>query len=182
MVVSLLWWWYLYYDGGIFTMMVVSLLWWWHLYYDGGIFTMMVVSLLWWWYLYYDADIFTMMVASLLRPTRSVGDFPGGLVVKKPPCYAGDMGSIPGRGTKIPHAREWVRPHSATNDAVCNSGMSDSQSHGLFSPWNSPGQNTGVGSLSLLQGVFPTQGSNPGLSFFISWAIGQVRVNRSTGK
>ena len=35
--------------------------------------------------------------------------------------------------------------------------------HGLCSPWNSPGQNTGVGSLSLLQGIFPTQGSNPGL-------------------
>ena len=32
-----------------------------------------------------------------------------------------------------------------------------------YSPWNSPGQNTGVGSLSLLQGIFPTQGSNPGL-------------------
>ena len=31
------------------------------------------------------------------------------------------------------------------------------------SPWNSPGQNTGVGSLSLLQGIFPTQGPNPGL-------------------
>jgi len=31
------------------------------------------------------------------------------------------------------------------------------------SPWNSPGQNTGVGSSSLLQGIFPTQGSNPGL-------------------
>ena len=30
------------------------------------------------------------------------------------------------------------------------------------SPLNSPGQNTGVGSLSLLQGIFPTQGSNPG--------------------
>ena len=30
-------------------------------------------------------------------------------------------------------------------------------------PWNSPGQNTWVGSLSLLQGIFPTQGSNPGL-------------------
>ena len=28
-------------------------------------------------------------------------------------------------------------------------------------PWNSPGPNTGMGSLSLLQGVFPTQGSNP---------------------
>ena len=35
--------------------------------------------------------------------------------------------------------------------------------HGLYSPWNSPGQNTGVGSLSLLQGIVPTQGSNPGL-------------------
>ena len=35
--------------------------------------------------------------------------------------------------------------------------------HGLYSPWNSPGQNTGVGSLSLLQGIFPTQGSNSGL-------------------
>ena len=29
--------------------------------------------------------------------------------------------------------------------------------------WNSPGQNTGVGSLSLLQGIFPTQGLNPAL-------------------
>ena len=35
--------------------------------------------------------------------------------------------------------------------------------HGLQSPWNSPGQNTGVGSLPLLQGIFPTQGSNPDL-------------------
>ena len=42
--------------------------------------------------------------------------------------------------------------------------MSDSlQPHGLYSPWNSPGQTTGVGSLSLLQGIFPTQGLNPGL-------------------
>ena len=35
--------------------------------------------------------------------------------------------------------------------------------HGLYSPWNSLGQNTGVGSLSLLQGIFPTQESNPSL-------------------
>ena len=35
--------------------------------------------------------------------------------------------------------------------------------HRLYSLWNSPGQNPGVGSLSLLQGIFPTQGSNPGL-------------------
>ena len=35
--------------------------------------------------------------------------------------------------------------------------------HGLYRPWHSPGQNTGVGGRSLLQGIFPTQGLNPGL-------------------
>ena len=35
--------------------------------------------------------------------------------------------------------------------------------HGLYSPWNFPGQNTVVGSLSLLRGIFPTQELNPGL-------------------
>ena len=42
--------------------------------------------------------------------------------------------------------------------------VSDSlRPHGLYSPWNSPAQNTGLDSLSLLQGIFSTQGSNPGL-------------------
>ena len=42
--------------------------------------------------------------------------------------------------------------------------MSDSvRPHGLYSPWNSPGHNTEVGSLFLLQGIFPTQELNPGL-------------------
>ena len=42
--------------------------------------------------------------------------------------------------------------------------MSDSlQPHGLYSPWNFPGQNIRVGSLSLLQGIIPTQGLNPSL-------------------
>ena len=35
--------------------------------------------------------------------------------------------------------------------------------HGLYIPFNSPGQNTRVGSYSLVQGIFPTQGSNSGL-------------------
>ena len=33
--------------------------------------------------------------------------------------------------------------------------------HGLYSPWNSPGQNTGVGNLSVLQGIFPAPGIEP---------------------
>ena len=50
------------------------------------------------------------------------------------------------------------------SESESRSVVSDSlQPHGLYSPWNSPGQNTGVGSLSLLQGIFSTQGSNPGL-------------------
>ena len=50
------------------------------------------------------------------------------------------------------------------SESESRSGVSDSlQAHWLYSPWNSPGQNTGVGNHSLLQGIFPTQGSNPGL-------------------
>ena len=63
--------------------------------------------------------------------------------------------------------------HWTTREAPIITDESESESHsvvsnslrpqGLYSPWNSPGQNTGVGSLLLLQGIFPTQGSNPGL-------------------
>ena len=55
-------------------------------------------------------------------------------------------------------------PLSHLGESESRSVLSDSlRPHGLYSPWNSPGQNTGVGSLSLLQGIFPTQGLNPGL-------------------
>ena len=40
--------------------------------------------------------------------------------------------------------------------------LSDSVTPWIYSPWTSPGQNTAVGSLSL-RGIFPAQGSNPGL-------------------
>ena len=43
--------------------------------------------------------------------------------------------------------------------------VSDSlRPHELYSPWNSLGQNTGVGSLFLLQGIIPTQGSKLGVT------------------
>ena len=52
--------------------------------------------------------------------------------------------------------------------------MSNSlQTHRLYSPWNSPGQNTGVSRLSLLQEIFPTQGLNPGL-LHCRWIIYQL--------
>ena len=40
-------------------------------------------------------------------------------------------------------------------------------------PWTSAGQNTGVGSRSLLQGIFPTQGLNPGL-LHCRWILYQL--------
>ena len=50
-------------------------------------------------------------------------------------------------------------------ESISCSVMSNSlRPRGLYSPWNSPGQNTGVGSLSLLQRNFPTQGLNPALT------------------
>ena len=46
------------------------------------------------------------------------------------------------------------------------------------SPWNSPGQNTRDGSCSLLQGIFPTQGSNPGL-WHCRWILSQLSHPRN---
>ena len=77
--------------------------------------------------------------------------------------------------------RSWQQPHVEVSilplwklrlknekvkesESESRSVVSDSlQPHGLNSPQNSPGQNTGVGSRSLFQGIFPTQRSNPGL-------------------
>ena len=52
--------------------------------------------------------------------------------------------------------------------------VSDSlRSHGLYCPWDSPGQNTGVGSLSFLQRIFLTQKSYQGL-LHCRWILYQL--------
>ena len=57
-----------------------------------------------------------------------------------------------------------IKLKKGSKSGIIESGSGDPlRPHGLYSPWNSPGQNTGVGSLSLLQGIFPTQRSDPGL-------------------
>ena len=64
----------------------------------------------------------------------------------------------------------WVRPlgweDSLEKGKATHSNIWPGGFHGLHSPWNSPGQNAGVGSLSLLQGIFPTQGLNPGIPHY----------------
>ena len=68
--------------------------------------------------------------------------------------------------TWSPNQIQWLLKAGPTKNhesESCSVMFNSLQIHGLYSPWNSPGQNTGVGSLSLLQGILPTQGSNPGL-------------------
>ena len=63
-----------------------------------------------------------------------------------------------------------------TRERESHSVVSDSlRPHGLYSPWNSPGQNTGLGSLSVLQGIFPTQVSCLAGGFFTSWATREAQ-------
>ena len=52
------------------------------------------------------------------------------------------------------------------------------QPHGQYSPWNSPGQNTRVGSISLLQGIFPNQGWNQDF-LYCRWILYQLSYQGS---
>ena len=106
-------------------------------------------------------------------------DFPGGSVGKNLPANAGETGLIIG-SRRSPRERNgisllyfclgnpmdrgaWQGVHGVRKEDGHSAVSESLRPHGLHSPWNSPGQNTGVGSLSLLQGIFPTQGSNSGL-------------------
>ena len=80
-------------------------------------------------------------------PCPPPGDLPGPGIE---PCLLGllhwQMGSLPLYA---------VVSHSVVSDSLWP--------HGLLCPWDSPDRNTGVGCHVLLQGIFPTQGSNRGL-------------------
>ena len=83
--------------------------------------------------------------------------FPGGSDSKESARNVGDLGSISELGR---YPREG---HVNLLEYSCLENPHGQRSLAGYSPWNSPGQNTGVGSLSLLQGIFPTQKLNPGL-------------------
>ena len=73
----------------------------------------------------------------------------------------------------------WLSLTGARSESESRSVVSDSlRVHGLR-PWNSPGQNTGVSSLSLLQRIFPTQDriqvSSIAGGFFTSWVTREAQ-------
>ena len=109
-------------------------------------------------------------------------------------CVSGNC--LPGRWSDLLRANIPIRQWASCQQVPClgqlrpwhisesesRSVVSDSlKFHGLYSPWNSPGQNTGVGSLSLLQGIFPTQGSNRGL-LHCRWILYQLNYEGSPHK
>ena len=68
------------------------------------------------------------------------------------------------------------------NSVSCPVTSNSLRPHGLCTLWTSPGQNTGVGSLSLLQGIFSTRGSSPCLlhcRFFTDWAIRETHNSKN---
>ena len=93
----------------------------------------------------------------------------------------GEPGGLPSMGLhRVGHdwsdlaaAAPFLRLYTEVKWSESLSVISDSvRPHGLY-PRNSPGHNTGVGSLSLLQGIFPTQRSNPGLLHCL-WILYQL--------
>ena len=121
------------------------------------------------------------------------------IVVKNPPANAGDirdMGLIPGSGRSPAKGNSRLR-HSCLENlmvrglntyelsknkhmCVSHSVVSYSlQSHGLqptrlLCPQDSPDKNIEVGCCALLQGIFPTQGSNPCLLCLLNWQAGSL--------
>ena len=55
----------------------------------------------------------------------------------------------------------WATREARSESESCSDLSGSLRLHGLYSPWDSPGQNTEVGSFSFLQGIFPTQGLKP---------------------
>ena len=78
------------------------------------------------------------------------------------------------QANSLPLSHQWRLQFPVKSEVKVKVAQSDSlQPHGLYSPWNSPGQNTAMGSLSLLQGIFPTHGLNPGL-LHCRWILYQL--------
>ena len=90
----------------------------------------------------------------MIPPTCSAG--------KESVCTAGDPGLIPGSGRSAGEGKGYKLQYYCLEN----------------SPWNSPGYNIGVGSLSLLQGIFLTQESNRGL-LHCRWTLYQLSYQGS---
>ena len=107
-------------------------------------------------------------------PFPSPGDLPNpGIELGSPPLQADSLTSEPpGKSGKNPYSK---------HDLILNhfSGVQLlvtlwTVAHELLWPWNSSGNNTGVGCHALLQEIFPTQGLNPCFLSTLHWQMGPL--------
>ena len=66
----------------------------------------------------------------------------------------------------VPTPWKWKWSHSVVSDSLQPDVLQPTR---FLCPWDASGKNTGVGCHFLLQGIFPTQGSNPGLLHLLHW-------------
>ena len=64
--------------------------------------------------------------------------------------------------------------HSVVSDSLRPYGLWPTR---LLCPWNFPGKNTGVGCHFLLQGIFPSQGTNPSLLWLLHWPTDSLSLS-----
>ena len=84
-----------------------------------------------------------------------------GIKLGSPAQQAGSLqAELPGKPLHILH--EWVSEFAQSCQTLCDP-MDSGACTRLHCPWDFLGKSTGVGCRFLLQGIFPTQGLNPGL-------------------
>ena len=94
-------------------------------------------------------------------PSRSSGHHSPNSICKHPPGTAFFPNGKPVRNFRVPPKPSlYFYSEKGERSSVVSNSL---WPHELHSPRNFPGQNTGVGRHFLLQGIFPTQGKNPGL-------------------
>ena len=97
---------------------------------------------------------------SLLCPWASSGKKAGvGCQLLKPKCW---------------RYRDGLFSRSVVSDSLRPHGLKPTR---LLCPWDSPDKNTGVGCHALLQGIFPTQGSNPHLLWLLCWQVDSLLLS-----
>ena len=73
-----------------------------------------------------------------------------------------------------PHGPCFTLPFDSCSSSLCD--LMGYSPPGFSVQWDSPSKNTGVGCHALLQGVFPTQGSNPRVSRLLHWKAGSLAL------
>ena len=99
-------------------------------------------------------------------------------LVKNQLAIQGELGSNPGLGRSPGEGKGYPLQYSGLENSIDCTVHGVTKSRTWLNDWNSPGQKTRVGSLSLLQGIFPTQESNPGLPH-CRWILCQLSQKES---